>query len=672
VRQGRNPGTEQAYRGILVAVVALALFACLYVAVWRVRVESQARRVELAMDYGDFLAAARAYDYNGEQFLIELRRAGLTSLAVSEELGSSLNSSRDAVLIPGQQLLNQARLTPVSEPTLDMLLRKRQVRADELYLLVSDESELPRFHAALARHFRPGSIRMPAPTVFAIRSQLDYFSGLGLGLPAASLATARKVGLFLIPRVQNEDRYGAPEIEALMRSFKEERERVSTVVFFGQRNEVLGFPVHLDDTANAIRNDAYNFGAIETYDRAQVQKGSEGLGERIPAQTTRVQAISKIELDKLDLRTVVARYLLGVRERNVRVVYLRPLLHPDGDATIEQTNIALVRDLADGLRARGFILGRATPVREPPVFPIAIFLASLAVPALFLLLWETLGGRSQRYALFAFALDILLLTGGYLTHHDLIARKLLALCGALLFAIAAVVSISRAFRAPSVVTLGESIVAGLRTTFTATGVSLAGALVVVGLLSTALLMEEIQGFSGVKLVIIVPPLAALGFYLYTRRFRSDPLDVRASVMEPVRFYQALGGVILLAAAFLYVSRSGNQSDIAPSAFELSLRSGLTAVMGVRPRFKEFLFGFPFMMLLPALRLEHRRIVGWLFALVIGIGASDVIDTFSHLHTPLIVSLVRLFNGLVIGIVLGIVAIAIYRVFAYRRKRGMRS
>jgi len=656
----------------LVAVIALALFACLYVAAWRARVESQARRVELAMDYSDFLATARAYDYNEDQLLLVLQRAGLTSLAVSEELGSSLNSGRDAVLVPGQQLLNQARLTPVSEPTLAELLRKHQVRADELYLLASDARELPRFQTALARHFRRSSIRMAAPTVFAIRSQVDYFNGLGLGLPAAPLATARKLGLLLIPRVQNDDKYGAPEIEALMHSFKEDRERVSTVIFFGQRNEVLGFPNHLDDTANAFRSETYNFGAIETYDRVQVQKGSEGLGERIPAQTTRVQAINKVELDKLDLRTVVARYLLGVRERNVRVVYLRPLLHPDGDATIEQTNVALVRDLADGLRARGFTLGRATPVREPPVFPIAIFVASLAVPALFLLLWEILGGRSQRYALFAFALDLLLMIGGYLTHHDLVARKLLALCGALLFAIAAVVSIARAFRAPSVVTLGESVVAGLRATFTATGVCLAGALVVVGLLSTALLMEEIQAFSGVKLIIIVPPLAALCFYLYTRRFRSDPLDVRASAMEPVRFYQALGGVALLAAAFLYISRSGNQSDIAPSTFELSLRSGLTALLGVRPRFKEFLLGFPFMMLLPALRLEHRRVVGWLFALVIGIGTSDIIDTFSHLHTPLIVSLVRLFNGLAIGIVLGIAAIAIYRVFAYRRKRGMRS
>jgi hypothetical protein len=245
-------------------------------------------------------------------------------------------------------------------------------------------------------------------------------------------------------------------------------------------------------------------------------------------------------------------------------------------------------------------------------------------------------------------------------------RKVLALCGAVLFASAAVIAISRAFRAPSLSTFGESVAAGLRVTMTTMGVSLAGALFVAGLLSVAVLMEEIQAFSGVKVVIIVPPLVALWCYLYTRCFRSDPLDPRLSFLEPVRFYQALLGVLLLGAAFLYVSRSGNQSDIAPSTFELSLRSGLTAILGVRPRFKEFLIGVPFMMLLPALRLEHRRVMGWLFALAIGIGAADVVDTFSHLHTPLLISLTRIFNGLVIGIAFGIVGIATYRAFAYRR------
>jgi hypothetical protein len=187
-------------------------------------------------------------------------------------------------------------------------------------------------------------------------------------------------------------------------------------------------------------------------------------------------------------------------------------------------------------------------------------------------------------------------------------------------------------------------------------------------------MEEIDRFSGVKAVIVVPPLLAFALYVYTRRFGNEPPTVRGSALLPVRAYQLAILAGLAAVAYVYISRSGNTSDISPSAFELALRSNLTALLGVRPRFKEFAIGFPLMMLLPALRLEHKRIVGWLFAVGIAVGTSDVADTFSHLHTPLFASMLRVFNGALLGIVLGALAIAIYRVVdgrasaAFRRQR----
>jgi len=66
------------------------------------------------------------------------------------------------------------------------------------------------------------------------------------------------------------------------------------------------------------------------------------------------------------------------------------------------------------------------------------------------------------------------------------------------------------------------------------------------------------------------------------------------------------------------------------------------------------------MLTPALIRAHRRAIGWLVAIGIGIGIGDVIDTFSHLHTPVVVSLLRVFNGAVIGCVIGALLILIYR------------
>ena len=70
------------------------------------------------MDFGDFISTARSYNYNPAAFLIALRRAGLTSLALSEELGANIGDNGQAYATTGAALLNQARLAPLADPLL--------------------------------------------------------------------------------------------------------------------------------------------------------------------------------------------------------------------------------------------------------------------------------------------------------------------------------------------------------------------------------------------------------------------------------------------------------------------------------------------------------------------------------------------------------------------------
>src|SRR5579884_2571437 len=111
-------------------LLLIALISCAFVAVSRATKERQTNRVEIAMDYNDFLAFARSYNYNPASFLIDLRRAGLTSLALTEELGGSLtgSTSSHATAISGLGLLSAARLAPVSDATLAALVRAHGVR----------------------------------------------------------------------------------------------------------------------------------------------------------------------------------------------------------------------------------------------------------------------------------------------------------------------------------------------------------------------------------------------------------------------------------------------------------------------------------------------------------------------------------------------------------------
>jgi hypothetical protein len=449
---------------------------------------------------------------------------------------------------------------------------------------------------------------------------------------------------------------------------------ISTVIFFGLRNQVLGFPDHLKDTAAVFQSKPYkytNYGEIETYDASQVQKGNVELARLIPGHIVRVQAISKVEQDKLSLPEIVARYELGVRERNVRVVYLRPYGHEYNKLSIEKTNVELVKQIADDLREHGFRLGRATPM---PGYrgnnAVVVGIATLAVPSIFVLLLGWYGWYRPSWAAAAYLLTAGVYIGGYVSHHDLLGRSIIALCGALLFAAAAFTVLGPAFFDEPARSSGADILRSLRWTILATAVALLGALVVVGVMSSPLTMEEVEPFRGVKLVLALPPIIALALYLFTDRFDSGIRSAREAFTAPIRIYQLLLACVVLGAGALVLMRSGNTSDVAPSGLELSLRHHLTALLSVRPRFKEFLVGFPFLMIVPALRRGDRRTAGIILSLAIGIGIGDVIDTFSHLHTPLLISIVRLIYGLVLGAIIGSIFIAVYRRFDERRKRDV--
>jgi len=648
------------YRRIVLAVLALGLLACVYVGVRRERHEHRANRVELVMDDADFASLARSYAYDQRAFLIALRRAGLTSLAVQEELGGAVSTSATGAFYAGTTLLDQARLSGLHDPVFGRL-GVHGIRTDEVYLVAYDAPTAARYATQLRLKFSPRAVRVlrrGVPAVFAIRTQADYFGTVGLGLPADRVALARDLGLHLVPRLQNDERFTEPQIAALVRGATHGHD-AHTVIFFGLRNQVLGYPDAIDATARVMGEDKLSFGTIETYDVKQNQAGNEALAKDLPSRTVRVQAIAKAEQDKLRPEEIVQRYDLGVRERNVRVVYLRPYAHQWNGRSIEATNVELVRQIANGVRAAGLRVGTASPFDRFVTRWWEIALASLAVPAILLLLLAEFGVGGTRWLVVAVAIDVVLVLAGFAVHHDMAVRKALALIGAIAFPVAGFAAIAPAFRAPRAPSTGAAVLDGIRVLVVATVVTLGGVAVVVGLLSTPLTMLEVDRFTGVKLVLAAPPVLCLLLYLFTRRWGSH-LTVRRLADTPVTVVALIAAVVLAGVGYLVLVRSGNQSDIAPSSLELALRSHLTTLLQVRPRFKEFVVGFPALMLAGALVPAHRERWGWLLALAIGVGLGDVVDTFSHLHTALAASLLRLVNGAVIGIVIGAILVAAYR------------
>ena len=98
---------------------------------------------------------------------------------------------------------------------------------------------------------------------------------------------------------------------------------------------------------------------------------------------------------------------------------------------------------------------------------------------------------------------------------------------------------------------------------------------------------------------------------------------------------------------------------------------LEVLLRVRPRTKEFLVGWPcVMMFIWAVR---RRIP--LLPAVFGAGASagayvSIVNTFLHIRNPFLTNVERTVTGLVIGVVIGVAAVCVCElIYNFAAKKG---
>jgi len=159
----------------------------------------------------------------------------------------------------------------------------------------------------------------------------------------------------------------------------------------------------------------------------------------------------------------------------------------------------------------------------------------------------------------------------------------------------------------------------------------------------------------VGLTLVVPPALFLAGAAL-RRHRPATL-IRRSWNAEVRVWHvalALGAVAALAVVVL---RRGNDPVIGVSEIELTLRQTLGELFA-RPRFKELL-GHP----LALLGLGLTAWPSWSrWALLTGgvVAQASILNSFSHYHTPLTISLERTLVALVGGLVIGLVALPLVR------------
>jgi hypothetical protein len=210
--------------------------------------------------------------------------------------------------------------------------------------------------------------------------------------------------------------------------------------------------------------------------------------------------------------------------------------------------------------------------------------------------------------------------------------------------------------------VGGSAASAIKGLAAASAVTAAGILMVVGLLATRPFMLKANQFLGIKAAHAIPILvigaaAIFGLPRLDRSWREEcvALKERATAFfaEPARVGQLLLALIALAVLLMIVARTGNEPGVGVSGVELKFRSLLDKILPVRPRTKEFLLGHPAFVLGLAFWFRGRRKIALPLFVVGVIGQVSILNTFCHVHTPLVLSLIRDLTGLAAGAAIGL-------------------
>jgi hypothetical protein len=646
--------------------VILLLAVCVgFGALWlRERAERVDRTVGVIIDYTAIKELAQLTGQPPASVLSALRQAGVWGVALDEMTVEQAARAGLLLLLDGEE----------AGPALQLMgLGVQAINRAGRYLVWWPQHSPSWLAHALRLHIAPYArtlIDQDGLLVWEIKAGLphtaaagqpvaaDNLGEVGLGFADDDIRIIRQAQLVVVPRFRHTPTITEEQVRWRLAQIESDVANEIPIVFSGER--VAGHPDLTQVWIEGMRAQNRPIAQIEFSN----QLGNAQVAAALAPNVLRLHAVTDGEMAKIPPQTAVERWARAVRERNIRLLYVRPLppenpalastmadgLNLLSAATLWQRNLAYVEEITRTLESAGYSLGAPAPF-QPLNFPWQLWpllAAAATVGAWWLCLhFVTLPAWLGYMGVGAGFLSFTVL---YMRGQVVLARQVFALLAAIVFPTLGILAINRR----GVKSNQEILTAYLL----ATGYSLIGALLVVGLLADVRFMQKVSQFAGVKLAHIAPPaLVFLAVVLMPLPLTWDKGEnsVVARIKQVWRQRVPVPYLTLTAflglAGVIYLLRTGNQGLLVP-AWEQRARELLEAWLVARPRTKEFLIGHPLLVTaLDQLHQGNKTLARWLL-IGASIGQLSLVNTFSHIHTPLWISALRTGLGLLLGFVLG--------------------
>lgn len=641
---------------ILWSIVILSLLASFPLIQDRYDAETSTKRVEIVVDYDKVSRLIeRSIDGLTEQdALAFLKQVGVTSFAIHEQ------SIRDYVDLGLVQLYTTNHLNIFEDgetlpPNHSIMLFSRHLSSEEIENYQSMIMQAMPDTASTIVWGEHSAVLFNKP-VTSIQNQtigFDFFKAREL----------RDMGFHLVPRISTsrdwQEQWLAHQFEQLHAL------DVRTVIFSG--TTVLGHPdqQEMQQAVDWFNQYEMNVGAIEFHD----QTGMDKFAQQIEKRIIRLFSVSEQGMGD-PVNETIETLALAIQERNARLVYLNvpfpSLSQPNTEAepVLKKVN-SLVYGLNQSIKANGYELGLASPFTHPVVkekgwHNLVIILGALALLSL-------LAAQFHKHLIyFPIPLGLLAYALARAIDQTVLIHQAFALAAAIAAPALATICIYQWIMKQKQ-TPKAKVSWSVLLFIISSIISLYGAVVTVSLLNSIDFVKYLDQFRGVKILYFMP-MILVGLYLLIGQDTKNIWNRTLTVYNThIQVKHLIWGGLVLVIAWYYLSRSGNDATVLP--YELEFRQLLNDLYGgVRPRTKEVFIGHPLFILATYLILKYKK--GGLLLIGGAIGQMSIVSTFTHLHTPLAISLERTISGLVSGAVIGLLLILLWNAGEkVWRKRG---
>ena len=663
------------YNRWLILVIVIGLAAALAISFQRHAVEQANRQVDMAIDYEGLQELAEREGLPESEVLKQAKDAGITSLAVYETTFKKLNANGKATAIAGSQILANYHSGALTDPVWRQLVADGKIQGDVIYIVGHDAQTWQELKEDLPRRLGEDRVQLytvGSEEVMAVKAHYESFLKMNIGMPTDEMKAVNDAGFYVMARPSDYEECSKDDVQAVFKRL--DGVKVSEVVCSGSQS--LGAPKALQATIDEMKDRQFTLGLIEATTQLQFYKqdGMEEIAKGIGYdKIARLYSIPKDEQPKLKIDAAVERWSNTDEERNIRIDLMRIYDKPSPNMSLMATNMKYFQDTHDKLVAHGYTIGPASTFTSfyPSKLLRAVIMAGVAAAGiLYLSLIIPRLNVRPKYQYILFLVFALLAVVPVLMGNGTKIRAIAALASANVFPALAVIwqlDRVRAFRNKARVSLPRIIVTGALALFVMGVISYVGAAYLSGSLADTEYLLEFQIFRGIKLTFILP-LILVGI-AFLQRFdifdgRMDDTDgvlnQLSKIMDmPVKIKTLVVMFLVLIAGVVFVARSGHTSGMPVSNLELRFRAFLEQAFYARPRTKELLIGHPaFMLAAMAFWRKWPTMVLFALVLIATIGQGSMVETFAHMRTPVYMSFMRGIGGIVLGAVIGAVAMVL--------------